>query len=78
MQNRQSKSNNYCKFRRYVAQDVSKPIKSEVGIEDCLHLEFEYAQSQYHLKDVIVGKVTENARVQLQAEYYSAFVQRIS
>eukprot|EP00050_Salpingoeca_kvevrii_P011922 m.18951 g.18951 ORF g.18951 m.18951 type:complete len:151 (-) comp3709_c0_seq1:187-639(-) len=29
----------------------------EVGIEDCLHIEFEYNRSKYHLKDVIVGKI---------------------
>ncbi|SBS95781.1 actin-related protein, putative (ARP6) [Plasmodium ovale curtisi] len=29
----------------------------EVGIEDCLHIEFEYDKSKYHLKDVVVGKV---------------------
>ena len=32
-------------------------IKMEVGIEDCLHIEFEYDKSQYHTKDVVVGKV---------------------
>ncbi|KAI8052396.1 putative PEP8-vacuolar protein sorting/targeting protein [Syncephalis plumigaleata] len=32
-------------------------IKMEVGIEDCLHIEFEYNKSKYHLKDVIVGKI---------------------
>merc|ERR1719261_1556570 len=30
----------------YPPQEVSKPIKSEVGIENCLHLEFEYTASQ--------------------------------
>lgn len=25
-------------------------IKMEVGIEDCLHIEFEYNKSKYHLK----------------------------
>eukprot|EP00438_Fugacium_kawagutii_P001529 Skav207807 [mRNA] locus=scaffold381:220598:227597:+ [translate_table: standard] len=29
----------------------------KVGIEDCLHIEFEYDKSKYHMKDVIVGKV---------------------
>lgn len=29
----------------------------EVGIEDCLHIEFEYDKSKYHMKDVVVGKV---------------------
>ncbi|KTW30071.1 retromer subunit PEP8 [Pneumocystis jirovecii RU7] len=32
-------------------------IKMDVGIEDCLHIEFEYSKSRYHLKDVIVGKI---------------------
>lgn len=32
-------------------------IKMEVGIEDCLHIEFEYNKNKYHLKDVIVGKI---------------------
>ena len=29
----------------------------EVGIEECLHIEFEYDKSKYHLADVVVGKV---------------------
>merc|ERR1712046_127760 len=29
----------------------------EVGIEDCLHIEFEYNKSKYHLKDVVLGKI---------------------
>ena len=29
----------------------------KVGIEECLHIEFEYNKSKYHLKDVIVGKI---------------------
>jgi hypothetical protein len=29
----------------------------EVGIEDCLHIEFEYDRAKYHLKDVVVGKI---------------------
>ena len=32
-------------------------IKMEVGIEDCLHIEFEYQKSKYHLRDVVVGKI---------------------
>ena len=28
-----------------------------MGIEECLHIEFEYNKSKYHLKDVIVGKI---------------------
>ncbi|CAK9300434.1 unnamed protein product [Gordionus sp. m RMFG-2023] len=38
-------------------QEVSPSIKMEVGIEDCLHIEFEYNKSKYHLKDAIVGKI---------------------
>lgn len=37
--------------------DVNNPIKMEVGIEDCLHIEFEYNKSKYHLEDVIIGKI---------------------
>ncbi|KAI4881410.1 hypothetical protein NFI96_027128 [Prochilodus magdalenae] len=46
--------------------ELNSSIKMEVGIEDCLHIEFEYnksktltgpPQSRYHLKDVIVGKI---------------------
>ncbi|PRP76458.1 vacuolar protein sorting-associated protein 26 [Planoprotostelium fungivorum] len=37
--------------------DTNSNIKMEVGIEDCLHIEFEYNKSKYHLKDVIIGKI---------------------
>ncbi|XP_047315986.1 vacuolar protein sorting-associated protein 26A-like [Impatiens glandulifera] len=36
---------------------LNNSIKMEVGIEDCLHIEFEYNKSKYDLKDVIVGKI---------------------
>ncbi|KAF9338259.1 Vacuolar protein sorting-associated protein 26B [Podila minutissima] len=39
------------------AENANNSIKMEVGIEDCLHIEFEYNRSKYHLKDVIVGKI---------------------
>jgi len=29
----------------------------EVGIEECLHIEFEYNKGKYHLKDCVIGKV---------------------
>ncbi|CAD8186298.1 unnamed protein product [Paramecium octaurelia] len=32
-------------------------LKLEVGIEDCLHIDFEYFKSRYHLRDVVTGKV---------------------
>lgn len=37
--------------------DMNSSIKMEVGIEDSLHIEFEYNKSKYHLQDVIVGKI---------------------
>ncbi|CAD6566599.1 MAG: hypothetical protein TREMPRED_002813 [Tremellales sp. Tagirdzhanova-0007] len=37
--------------------DSNTSIKMEVGIEDCLHIEFEYNKAKYHLKDAIVGKI---------------------
>jgi vacuolar protein sorting-associated protein 26 len=39
---------------------VDKPIKMEVGIEDCLHIEFEFSRAVYTLKDCILGKVFFN------------------
>ncbi|KAL7682404.1 putative vacuolar protein sorting protein 26 related protein [Plasmopara halstedii] len=32
-------------------------MRMEVGIQDCLHLEFTSNQSTYHLTDVIIGKI---------------------
>eukprot|EP00983_Pelagomonas_calceolata_P037220 1136240-Pelagomonas_calceolata.AAC.17 len=32
-------------------------MQMEVGIEDCLHIEFEYDRARYHLQDVVVGKI---------------------
>lgn len=37
--------------------ETNSMIKMDVGIEDCLHIEFEYSKSKYHLKDVIVGRI---------------------
>lgn len=37
--------------------EINEPIKMEVGIEDCLHIEFQYEKKCYHLKDVIEGKI---------------------
>lgn len=37
--------------------EANNPIKMDVGIEECLHIEFEYSKSMYHLKDVIVGRI---------------------
>ena len=30
---------------------TNEAIKMEVGIEDCLHIEFEYKRHAYHLKE---------------------------
>lgn len=35
----------------------SPKISMEVGIEDALHIEFEYLKSSFHLSDVIVGSI---------------------
>eukprot|EP01127_Copromyxa_protea_P004365 TRINITY_DN1422_c0_g1_i1.p1 TRINITY_DN1422_c0_g1~~TRINITY_DN1422_c0_g1_i1.p1 ORF type:complete len:371 (+),score=92.83 TRINITY_DN1422_c0_g1_i1:40-1113(+) len=32
-------------------------VRMEVGIEDCLHIEFEYERNKYHLQDVILGRI---------------------
>lgn len=40
-----------------VPPESNAPIKMDVGIEDCLHIAFEYSKSKYHLKDVIVGRI---------------------
>jgi vacuolar protein sorting-associated protein 26 len=40
-----------------ILPEVNASIKMDVGIEDCLHIEFEYSKSKYHLKDVIVGRI---------------------
>ncbi|KAG0672181.1 vacuolar protein sorting-associated protein 26 [Maudiozyma exigua] len=39
------------------ANAVAKPVKLDIGIDNCLHIEFEYVKSQYTLKDVIVGRI---------------------
>ncbi|KAH8047745.1 hypothetical protein JL720_16023 [Aureococcus anophagefferens] len=38
-------------------REVNNTIKMEVGIEECLHIEFEYDKTKYHLNDIIIGKV---------------------
>jgi vacuolar protein sorting-associated protein 26 len=35
----------------------NEAIKMEVGIEDCLHIEFQYERRIYHLQDTILGKI---------------------
>ena len=44
-------------FLLFFQPEINNSIKMEVGIEDCLHIEFEYNRSKYHLKDVVIGKI---------------------
>ena len=37
--------------------EICVASQMEVGIEDCLHIEFEYDKGRYHLKDTVVGKI---------------------
>jgi vacuolar protein sorting-associated protein 26 len=37
--------------------EANTPIRMEVGIEDALHIEFEYNKSKFHLRDVVIGKI---------------------
>ncbi|XP_012477993.1 vacuolar protein sorting-associated protein 26B isoform X4 [Gossypium raimondii] len=54
---------NIVEYQEFVVRNYTPPpsinnsIKMEVGIEDCLHIEFEYSKSKHHLKDVIIGKI---------------------
>jgi vacuolar protein sorting-associated protein 26 len=49
----------------FAVQNVTPPpskadnpcLKMEVGIEDCLHIEFEYERSKYAIDEVIRGKI---------------------
>lgn len=47
----------------------------EVGIEDCLHIEFEYLKSKYHLRDVVIGKIYF-LLVRLKIKYMEIALQR--
>jgi len=44
-------------FLPTIEPDENRNIKMEVGIEECLHIEFEYNKGKYHMKDCVVGKV---------------------
>jgi len=45
------------KYATRVSCDHLEPLKMEVGIEDCLHIEFEYNRGIYTLNDVIEGQI---------------------
>lgn len=36
---------------------VNSSIRMEVGIENALHIEFEYNKNKYHLGDLVIGKI---------------------
>lgn len=40
-----------------IASETNSSIKMNLGIEDNLLIEFEYSKAEYHLKDVIVGRI---------------------
>lgn len=54
---------NMAKDVEFAVRNVEPPpaadssVKLEVGIEDCLHIEFEYDRTRYHLGDVVTGRV---------------------
>ena len=54
---------NITKDAHFCVRNVEAPpaadssVKLEVGIEDCLHIEFEYDRTRYHLADVVTGRV---------------------
>jgi len=58
-------SSNIVKIRDFAVENIqvaatkddTKRIKMEVGIEDCLHIEFEYNANKYHLSDIVIGKI---------------------
>lgn len=58
--------NRITKEEEFIVQNVGEepsenpPIKMEVGIEECLHIEFEFTKQAFHLKDCILGKVSFN------------------
>jgi len=52
-----SKEFDFCVQRPVRPPEPNNQLKMEVGIEDCLHIEFEYDKSKYYLKDVISGKI---------------------
>ena len=58
--NRITKEEEFVVFNSQEEPEVNPNIKMEVGIEECLHIEFEFSHSKFHLKDCILGKVYFN------------------
>ena len=58
--NRITREEEFIVFNKGEEPQINNQIKMEVGIEECLHIEFEFTQNNYHLKDCILGKVFFN------------------
>lgn len=58
--NRITKEEEFIVYNTGTEPELNPPIKMEVGIEECLHIEFEFSHSRFHLKDCILGKVSFN------------------
>lgn len=48
---------NTCDIQSIPNSGPEPPVSMEVGIEDCLHLEFNYYKTQYYLNDIFIGKI---------------------
>lgn len=53
-----TKETEFCVHMLSAFPNVPNPLKMEVGIEDSLHIEFEYNKSRYHLDEAIIGKIS--------------------
>lgn len=58
--NRITREEEICVMNLGSEPEENPPIKMEVGIEECLHIEFEFTRSRFHLKDCIMGIVRFN------------------
>lgn len=58
--NRITREEEICVQNLGIEPELNPPIRMEVGIEECLHIEFEFDRSKFHLKDCIEGIVRFN------------------
>lgn len=58
--NRITKEEEFIVQNTGIEPEESQPIRMEVGIEECLHIEFEFTKNAFHLKDCMLGKVSFN------------------
>ncbi|KAL6928274.1 hypothetical protein ACO0SA_003009 [Hanseniaspora valbyensis] len=47
----------WCELYDDISQLKQKPVKLDIGIENCLHIEFEFGRSHYTLDDLVMGRV---------------------